>query len=80
MNPGPAAPRGVRADAETADALVLVKYCACLHATRQVRSLAERAEREGKRLVIVVPKGFRKAPSLSVFLGNHPELVQIEAR
>ncbi len=37
------APRS-RPDAETPEALVLVKFVGCLHATRQVRALAARAE------------------------------------
>src|SRR6266568_2433549 len=39
----PSTPQRARADAETRDALVLVKYAAALHATWQVRALAARA-------------------------------------
>jgi hypothetical protein len=74
-----AGPSRVRPDAETPDALVVVKYAASLHATRQLRALAARAEREGKRLVLHVPKGFRPAPTLQLFLANHPDLVRIVA-
>jgi hypothetical protein len=70
--------RRCRPDGETADALVLVKYVACLHATAQVRQLADRAAREGKRLVILVPKGFRPATSLQLYMANHPDLIRIE--
>ena len=73
-------PRRTRPDAETADALVLVKYAACLHATWQIRTLAERAEAAGKRLVLLVPKGFRPADSLRLFMANHPELIRCEVR
>ena len=80
MESCPERPCRTRPDAETADALVLVKYAAALHATYQVRTLAERAMREGKRLVLLVPRGFRPASSLQLFMANNPELIQIEAR
>ncbi len=76
----PATPQRARADAETRDALVLVKYAAALHATWQVRALAERAEAEGKHLVLHVPRGFRPASSLRLYMANHPDLIQIETR
>lgn len=68
-----------RPDADTPEALVVVKYAASLHATRQLRALAARAEREGKRLVLHVPKGFRPAKTLQLFVANHPDLVRIVA-
>jgi hypothetical protein len=80
MSPGESPPLGVRPDAETHDALVLVKYCAALHATRQVQQLARRAEELGKKLVLLVPKGFRPTDSLRLFLANNPDLVRIEVR
>ncbi len=76
----PGLPRTVRADAETGDALVLVKYAAALHATHQIRQLAGEAGEKGKQLVVIVPKGFRAAGSLQLFLANHPDLVRIETR
>lgn len=72
--------RRARPDAETPEALVLVKYSACLHATRQIRTLAERAEGTGKHLVILVPRGFRPADSLRLFMANHPDLIRLEVR
>ena len=75
-----ATPQRARPDAETHDALVLVKYAAALHATQQVRALAERAQAEGKHLVLHVPRGFRPAGSLRLFMANHPDLVRIETR
>jgi hypothetical protein len=72
--------RRSRADAETADAFVLVKYSASLHATRQIRTLAERAEASGKRLVLLVPKGFRPASTLRLYMANHPDVIKLEAR
>jgi hypothetical protein len=76
----PGLPRTTRPDAETGEALVLVKYAAALHATHQIRQLAARASEAGKQLVIIVPKGFRPAGSLQVFLANNPELIRIEKR
>jgi hypothetical protein len=69
-----------RPDAETERELVVVKYVACLHATRQVRALAERAEATGKQLVLLVPKGFRPASSLQLLMANHPDVIRIEKR
>ena len=57
-----------------------MKYAAALHATQQVRALAERAQAEGKHLVLHVPRGFRPAGSLRLFMANHPDLVRIETR
>ena len=76
----PPAPPRARPDAETRDALVLVKYTAALHATRQVLTIAERAAAEGKHLVLHVPRGFRPASTLQLFMANHPDLIQIETR
>ena len=78
MDPAVGEPHRTRPDAETAEALVLVKYVACLHATRQVRQLAERAAGLGKQLVIVVPKGFRPADSLRLLMANNPDLIRLE--
>jgi hypothetical protein len=78
--PRPPRPRAARADAETKDELILVKYAAALHATYQVRTLAERARREGKKLVLLVPRGFRPASTLRLLIANNPELIRIEAR
>ncbi len=80
MDPRPAHPRRARADAETKDEIVLVKYAAALHATYQIRTLAERAIRERKRLVLLVPRGFRPASTLQLLIANNPELIRIEAR
>lgn len=80
MNSIDASSRRIRADAETPEALVLVKYAAALHATRQILTLAERAEARGKKLVLLVPRGFRPASTLRLFMANHPDLVHLEAR
>jgi hypothetical protein len=75
-----ARPRRTRADGETKDEIILVKYAAALHATYQVRTLAERAIREGKQLVLLVPRGFRPANSLRLLVANNPDRIRIEAR
>ena len=80
MDSRPARPRRARADAETKDEIILVKYAAALHATYQVRILAERAIHEGKKLVLLVPRGFRPAGSLQLLIANNPELIRIVAR
>ncbi len=80
MDASPPRPRRTRPDAETKDEIILVKYAAALHATYQVRALADRARREGKQLVLLVPRGFRPANSLQLLLANDPELIRIERR
>jgi nucleotide-binding universal stress UspA family protein len=70
--------RRARPDAETPEALVLVKYAGALHATRQIRTLAARAEASGKHLVVIVQRGFRPASSLRIFMANHPDLIRLE--
>jgi hypothetical protein len=80
MDDGPAPPRRTRPDAETKDEIILVKYAAALHATYQIRTLAERAMREGKHLVLLVPRGFRPASSLQLLIANNPDLIRIEVR
>jgi hypothetical protein len=80
MDAGPPRPRRARADAETKTEIILVKYSAALHATYQVRTLAERAQKEGKQLVLLVPRGFRPTNSLHLLIANNPEVIRIERR
>ncbi|HVI74391.1 MAG TPA: hypothetical protein VM683_05335 [Anaeromyxobacteraceae bacterium] len=80
MIPSADGARRSRPDAETPDAIVLVKYAASLHATRQIRALADRAEAQGKKLVLLVPRGFRPASTLSLFMANHPDVIRVEKR
>jgi len=80
VTPAQPRPRRTRPDAETKDEIILVKYAAALHATYQVRALAERAQREGKQLVLLVPRGFRPANSLQLLIANNPDLIRIERR
>jgi hypothetical protein len=71
-------PRGTRADAEKGETLYLLKKVPTLHATYQVRLLAFRAQKEGKRLVIRAPKVFEPAPSLKRLMVENPHLIRIE--
>lgn len=70
--------RGTRPDAEVNGVYYLLKKVALLRATYQVRLLAYRAQKEGKRLIIRVPKGFRAAPSLKALMKENPKLIKIE--
>ena len=56
--------RGAIADAESGDTLYLLKNVSELRATYQIRLLAFRAVKEGKRLVIRLPSSARIYPSL----------------
>ncbi len=80
MNEPDVTPCASRPDAETERDIVLVKYAAALHATGQVKALLERARREGKQLVLLVPRGFRPASTLQLLIANDPELIRIERR
>lgn len=68
-------PRGTRADAEQGHKLYLFKNVSSLHATYQIRLLTYRAQQEGKKLVIRVPKHCRKEDSLAKHMKAHPDLV-----
>lgn len=48
--------RGTRPDAETFDKFFLIKRVSEIRATYQIRLLTYRAVREGRRLIIEVPK------------------------
>jgi hypothetical protein len=71
-------PRGTRADAEKGDKLYLFKNVSRLHATYQIRLLAFRAHKEGKKLIIRVPKNCSKEESLEEFLRANGHLVILE--
>lgn len=62
--PGPR-PRGALPDAETADAVYLIKNVSVLRATYQIRLLAYLAAGRGKRLVLKVPRSCRFDPALA---------------
>jgi hypothetical protein len=70
--------RGSRPDAEIGDKLYLLKKVFVLHATYQVRLLAYRAQQEGRRLVIRVPRGFKPGPSLKALMDEIPGVIRIE--
>jgi hypothetical protein len=61
-------PRGSRADAETSDAIYLIKNVSRLHATYQVRLLAFAARERGKRLILVVPRSCAFAAGLEALV------------
>ena len=70
-------PRGVRADAETHDRLLLIKRVSEMRATYQVRLLAYRALQEGKKLVIDLPNGCGVHPTLQELISQLPDTIQI---
>ena len=61
-------PRGARADAEDNQNLYLIKNVGRMRLTYQVRVLAARAIDEGRRLVIVLPRGARVSGPLRAFI------------
>jgi hypothetical protein len=61
-------PCGVRADAETAEAIYLIKASSDLRATRQIRLLALKAVTVKKSLVICVPSDCRWDESLKALV------------
>lgn len=67
--------RGSRPDAETAEALHLIKRVTLLRATYQVRLLAFRAAEERKRLVLHVPPDCRFDPGLEQLASKQPGLI-----
>ena len=71
-------PRGARADAEKGKKIYLFKNVSRLHATYQIRLLAYRAYKEGKKLVIQVPKHGEREDSLKEFMKANPGLVVFE--
>jgi hypothetical protein len=71
-------PRGVRADSETFDKIVLVKNVSTIRATYQVRLLAFKAVETGKKLVIIVPKHCRVDRTLREFMKELPKKVRVE--
>ena len=68
-------PRGVRADAEQGKKIYLLKNVSVMHATYQVRLLAYRALKEGKKLVIKVPKHGERGESLRLLMKDNPNLI-----
>ncbi len=70
--------RGSRPDAETSDKLFLIKKVSVLRATYQVRLLAYRAQKEGKKLVLRLPKGAEEHSTLRAFRDECGSLVRIE--
>ena len=71
-------PRGTRPDAETADAIVLIKNVSTLRATYQVKLLAYKAVQTGKKLVLHVPPSCRFDPSLQSLIDAMPQIIRRE--
>ena len=70
--------RGSRPDAESHDKLYLIKNVSELRATYQVRLLAFRALKEGKKLVLRLPKEAREHSSLRELRKACGSLMRIE--
>lgn len=70
--------RGTRADAETYDKLFLFKNVSQLYPTYQVRLLLYRAIKEGKKLVIDLPKSSSLHPSLMELLHANRKNLRVE--
>jgi hypothetical protein len=64
QEPAPRRSRGARADAESPEAIYLIKHVSSLRATHQIRLLALKAVESGKDLVLMVPRTCRFDPSL----------------
>jgi hypothetical protein len=70
--------RGTRPDAETYGKLYLIKNVSELRATYQVRLLAYRAQQEGSKLIICLPKGAKQHSSLRKLRRDCGTLIKIE--
>lgn len=70
-------PRGARADAETTDRIVIIKYVSRLRATYQIRLLAFRSMETGKKLVITVPKHCRIDRTLRELIRQMPNNIHV---
>jgi hypothetical protein len=64
----------------TSDALVVVKPYPTLRATYQMRLLAFFAARDGKKLRVFVPRGFKPHPSLVQLMDVVPGTIVFEER
>jgi hypothetical protein len=69
--------RGARPDAENPNELLLIKRVSELRATYQIRLLTSRAVREGKKLVIEVPKECKLHISLRDLTKRYPRNLTI---
>ena len=72
--------RGTRADAESADEILLIKNVSLLRATYQIRLLAFKAVQTRKTLVITVPKRCEIHPSLRDLMSQVPEKIRLRRR
>lgn len=69
--------RGARPDAETNDALFLIKNVSLLRLTYQIRLLAFRASEIRKKLIIELPKACRLHPALKSFVDEHSKFIRV---
>lgn len=69
--------RGARPDAESRDALFLIKSVSLLRLTYQIRLLAFRAADLRKKLIIEGPKECRLHPTLKSFANEHSKVVRV---
>jgi hypothetical protein len=72
----PIMPCGARPDAETPEALYLIKPVSQLRATYQIRLLAFAASQRGRRLILTVPKACRFAPDLEALMARWPATLE----
>lgn len=70
--------RGAKPDAESYDKFFLIKNVSELRATYQIRLLLYRANTEGKKLVIRIPKGAKIHSSLQELRREYRSLIKIE--
>jgi hypothetical protein len=69
--------RGTKPDAEVDDKLVLIKSCALLRLTYQIRLLTYRAIESRKQLIIDVPSYCQIHPTLKQFVQENPKAIKI---
>jgi hypothetical protein len=71
-------PRGTLADLETPNRLYLMKNVSRMRATYQVRMLLCRAEEDGKKLVLRLPKTCKLGDDLVSLRREHPATIIVE--
>lgn len=71
-------PRGTLPSAEVGNRLVLIKKVSLLRATYQVRLLLFRAQQEGKKLVLALPKSAKLSRGLSQLKREHRGTLVVE--
>ena len=72
--------RGAMADATVGDRLILIKQVSELRATYQIRLLLFRAQQEGKKLTIEMPKQGKIHATLRQLEKDFPRQLRIERK